>query len=189
VRRLEGKMDVLKEIDILCKAAEYLNELELEEKTRKQIIEWIKENTVPYRDLYECGAGDYVNSLRFFIVYGDGTEEEVPHDYSWSSSGREQPVKRKDGIGLADFVIKRVAEGKKIKAIKAREIYRCDWDSARPATEEEYMAFFDAEVLKAAVTGFLQKFGEVKEVKEFGNSGHITLSKSLVGRKVLIIPL
>jgi putative transposon-encoded protein len=30
---------------------------------------------------------------------------------------------------------------------------------------------------------------EIKEVKEFGNSAHVTLSKDLIGRKVLIIPL
>jgi hypothetical protein len=183
-------MDILKEIDVLCKAAEYLNELELEEKTRKQVIKWVEENTIPYKDIYDSSAGCKDDYLLFTIVYEDEETEEVPYNYYWKSGSRhEQPIEKENGVGLADFVIKRVAEGKRIKAIKARDVYRCDWDSATPEIDKEYMAFFDAEVLKAAITGFLQKFGEVKEVKEFGNSAHVTLPKNMVGRKVLIIPL
>ncbi len=179
--------DVIKD---LANVVGMLGEIEEMEKSKNYILDLLKANRMPYYSK-RVGEFGYECYEMITIITSDGEKHECPLRESIHYTDNIDDSRygyNREGVGIVDFIISLIANGK-----SPRKIIVEGYDSE---SEEGwyYEVEFDEIMMRIVVKHMLQKIakklnGQLKKVKAYGNSAHIVLPKSYIGRQVLIIPL
>ena len=161
------------------------------EKNRELVVEWLKNNYTPeYSRYWSDYMGVDYEGQKVIAIDIDGNEYHCPRNEHYSyASNREPDEHHENGKPVCEWLAELIAEGVQIVKIRVVEYGKFEITNYEDY-HREAEAFFDHEMLRIVIMNILKKLlnAEVKEVKPHGNSAHILLPKSMLGKNVLVVP-